>query len=219
MKFAIWGKRSKRAFESDHTMTPRRMVDCLLSMTADWPYDAVSIGFPGAVLHGKPAADPPNLGPGWVRFDFEKHLKKPVRIINDAAMQALGSYRGGRMLFLGLGTGVGSALILDHVIVPLELGELKYSNKRITAQVLGNDGLNKTGLRRWEKAVHEVVGRLVAAFQTDCIVIGGGNAKRLKRLPAGARRGSNDWAFVGGARLWGIGTLHAKSRKHTWVIT
>jgi polyphosphate glucokinase len=219
VKFTVWGKRNKRAFESGNMLTPAPMIDCLTRRTTDWTYDAVSIGFPGPVIHGKPASDPPNLGPGWVDFDFEKHLKRPVKIINDAAMQALGSYRGGRMLFLGLGTGVGSALILDEVIVPLELGELTYSKRTTVGQVLGKDGLKKAGRKRWEKAVHKVVGRLVAAFRTDCVVIGGGNAELLKRLPPGATRGSNDRAFVGGARLWGVGALHARSRKHTWVIT
>ena len=175
----------------------------------------VSIGFPGPVVNGKPAVNPPTLAKGWLGFDFEGHFKKPVKIINDAAMQALGSYRGGRMLFIGLGTGVGSALILDDVIIPLELGELKYSKKNTVAEILGKECLKKIGTKRWEKAVHEVVPRLAAAFRTDYVVIGGGNSKRLKRLPACARRGSNDRAFTGGARLW-TGAVQAK--KHTWVI-
>ena len=219
VKFTIWGKRSKRDFPSGTRLTPQQLVKRISAMTKDWKYDVVSIGFPGPVVHGKPAGNPPNLGKGWVSFDFEKHLNKCVKIINDAAMQALGSYQGGRMLFVGLGTGVGSALILDNVVVPLELGELKYSKKRTVAAALGKDSLKKVGLKNWEKAVHEVVGQLAAAFRTDYVVIGGGNAKRLNRMPPRARRGSNDRAFAGGARLWGVGALHAKPRKHTWIIT
>ena len=165
------------------------------------------------------AAEPPNLGKGWVGFDFERHFNKPVKIINDAAMQALGSYRGGRMLFLGLGTGIGSALILDDVIVPLELGELKYSKKRTVAQVLSKRSLKKVGTRRWERMVHEVVRWLAIAFRTDYVVLGGGNAKKLRRLRGESRRGSNARAFTGGMYLWGVGARHARPRKHTWIMT
>ena len=200
-------------------MTPRRLVKEVLARTVKESYRAVSIGFPGPVVHGKPAANPVTLGKGWVGFDFEKHFQRPVKIINDAAMQALGSYRGGRMLFVGLGTGVGSALILDDVIVPLELGELAYSRTRTLADVLSKARLKKVGLRHWEKVVHKVVCHLAAAFRTDYIVIGGGNAEHIKRLPRHTRRGSNDRAFTGGIRLWGRGYLRAKARKHTLVIT
>lgn len=215
VKFTVWGKRMKRTFKSGEHLTPDRLLARILALTKDWSYDVVSIGFPGPVIQGKPAVNAPSLAKGWVNFNFERHFKKPVKIINDAAMQALGSYRGGRMLFIGLGTGVGSALILDDAIIPLELGELKYSKKNTVAEILGNECLKKIGRKRWEKAVHEVVPRLAAAFRTDYIVIGGGNAKRLKRLPSCARRGSNDRAFTGGARLW-TGAILAK--KHTWVI-
>lgn len=219
VKFKLWKAREKLSFDTGKNLTPRRMVKLVLKMTADWEYDVVSVGFPGPVIQGKPAINPPILGKGWVGFNFERQFGKPVKVMNDAAMQALGSYEGGRMLFVGLGTGVGSTLILDDVIVPLELGELSYSKKRTVAEVLGKEGLMELGEKTWEKAVHQVVKRLVAAFRTESLVLGGGNVRRLKRLPRGARRGSNDRAFVGGARLWGGGPVRAKARKHTWVIT
>jgi polyphosphate glucokinase len=219
VKGRISGSRVKFKFSSGQKLTPLRLVREVLALTAKEKYRAVSIGFPGPVVHGKPAANPPNLGQGWVAFDFEKHFGRPIRIINDAAMQALGSYRGGRMLFVGLGTGVGSALILDDVIVPLELGELAYSKTKTLADVLSKARLKKVGQRRWEETVHKVVCHLAAAFRTDYIVIGGGNADRITRLPRHARRGSNDRAFTGGIRLWGKGYLRAKARKHTLVIT
>jgi polyphosphate glucokinase len=219
VKFKVAGQRASKNFKSGKSLTPERMSRQVITLAADWKYDVVSMGYPGPVTHGKPAVDAPNLGKGWVRFNFEKRLGKRVKIINDAAMQALGSYQGGRMLFIGLGTGVGSALILDGIIVPLELGELKYSAQRTFGDMLGKDSLKTIGHARWEKAVHEMVARLVAAFRADYVVIGGGNAKRLKRLPPRARRGSNTRAFTGGARLWGVGPLRAKAREHTWVIT
>ena len=218
VKVAVAGRRQKIKFSSGPNMTPATMVRRILKLTADWNYEAVSIGFPGPVMHGKVVADPPNLSPGWIDFPFEKQFGKPVKVMNDAAMQALGSYRGGRMLFLGLGTGLGSALILDDVIVPLELGELRYSRKKTLAQVLSKAALKKQSRREWERAVHDEVQQLAAAFRTDSIVIGGGLAKHLTRLPRGARRGSNDLAFVGGARLWRGGSIQARPRKHTWVI-
>lgn len=219
VKFKVSNCRASCSFKSGKRLTPDRMCARVREFAADWKYDAISIGFPGPVMHGKPAADPPNLGKGWVGFDYEKCLGKRVKVINDAAMQALGSYQGGRMLFIGLGTGVGSALILDDVIVPLELGELKYSARRTVADTLGKDSLKKIGRVRWEKAVREIIPRLAASFRADYVVVGGGNAKKLKRLPRGARRGSNERAFTGGMRLWGVGSLRAKPRKHTWIIT
>jgi polyphosphate glucokinase len=219
VKFKLWGTRRKAGFESGKQMTPQRMAKLVSGMTKDWSYDAISIGFPGPVIHGRPAVDPQNLGKGWTRFNFEKYFRKPVKVINDAAMQALGSYRGGRMLFVGLGTGLGSALILDEVIVPLELGELVYSKNQTVADVLGRNALEKNGLKRWSKAVHRIIRRFAAAFLTESLVIGGGNAKYLKRLPRSARRGSNSKAFAGGARMWHTGEIYARPRKHTWVIT
>jgi hypothetical protein len=219
VKFRISGRRMHHSFNSGKKLTPDRMCRKVIALVSGCKFDAVSIGFPGPVLHGKPASDSENLGRGWVDFDFERALGKKVKVINDAAMQALGSYKGGRMLFIGLGTGVGSALILDDVIVPLELGELRYSKSRTISDILGKKALKSIGAARWEKVVHELTSRLAASFRADYVVIGGGNAKRLKRLPRHARRGSNKLAFLGGARLWGGGRLHAKSRKHTWILT
>jgi len=215
VKFSVSRSQEKRAFSSGKHLTPRPMVKRILTMTADWHYDAVTLGFPGAVIHGRPAKDPVNLGHGWTRFDFEKHFKKPVKIINDAAMQAIGSYRGGRMLFVGLGTGVGSALILYDIIVPLELGELKTAKGRKLGDVLGKKGLKKKGLTAWKRAVFHTIPSLAAAFQADYLVIGGGSVKHLDKLPEGACRGSNDLAFVGGARVWNTKISHVK---HTWII-
>ncbi len=218
VKFALWGHGEKRKFPSGKSLTARACARRVAAMTTDWKYDAVSIGFPGLVIHGRPAAEPPKLGPGWIEFPFAKVFQKPVRVINDAAMQALGAYDGGRMLFLGLGTGVGSTLILDEVVVPLELGELKWAKGKSLWQLLGKRGLRRLGTAKWRGEVRRAVNCLARAFRTDYVVIGGGNAKLLKTLPKGARRGSNDDAFAGGARLWGLGQLKAKPRKHTWVI-
>ncbi len=219
VKFAVWGKRERRSFPSGKGLTPRQLVKQISKMTKDWKFDGVTIGFPGPVFKGKPVREPHNLGKGWIGFPFKTYLRKPVKIINDAAMQALGSYTGGRMLFVGLGTGFGSALILDDVVVPLDVGQLAYSKNRVICDVLSKEALKTNGPRHWEQAVHRVINQLRVAFDTDYIVIGGGNAKHLKRLPRGARRGSNDRAFAGGARLWRIGASYAKPQKHTWVIT
>jgi predicted NBD/HSP70 family sugar kinase len=218
VKLKVWGKARKVKFDSGNRLTPQRLMKQIAELAGDWKYDAVSIGLPAPVIHGKPAAEPPNLGKGWMRFDFEKHFKKPVKIINDAAMQALGSYRGGRMLFIGLGTGVGSALILDDIIVPLDLGDLAYSRDKTLWEVLGKAGRKQAGQKAWERAVNRVVRQLMTSFQADHVIIGGGNAKRLRRLPRGARRGHNDKAFAGGARLWRQSARFAKPQKHTWVI-
>lgn len=205
-------------FESGPRMTPSEMVVQTLSMTAKWQYDVISIGFAGPVLHGKPANDPENLGPGWTDFDFGKAFRKPVKLINDAAMQALGFYTTGRMLFLGLGTGLGSTLILDEVVVPLELGQLRYSEKQTLEQALGKSALKEMGRKKWEAAVHAAVANLKKAFVADYVVLGGGNAEKLKRLPKGARRGSNHYAFRGGERLWRKAPVTAELREHTLLI-
>ena len=205
-------------FKSGRKMTPSQMVVQTLLLTAKWEYDVISIGFAGPVVHGKPACDPDNLGPGWTEFDFRKAFRKPVKLINDAAMQALGCYRDGRMLFLGLGTGLGSTLILDEVVVPLELGQLRYSRSETLEDVLGKSSLKKIGREKWEKAVHEAIDNLHKAFVADYIVIGGGNAKKLKRLPKDTRRGSNRYAFHGGVRLWQKRPITAEVREHTLVI-
>ncbi len=205
-------------FESGPKMTPSQMVVQAMLLTANWEYNVVSIGFAGPVVHGKPALDPANLGPGWTEFDFQKAFRKPVKLINDAAMQALGSYKGGRMLFLGLGTGLGSTLILDEVVVPLELGQLRYSENQTLEGVLGKSNLKKIGREKWETAVHAAVDNLHKAFVADYTVLGGGNAKKLKKLPKGTRLGSNLYAFRGGVRLWQRSPIAAEVREHTLVI-
>lgn len=205
-------------FKSGKKMTPDQMVVQTLLLTAKWEYDVVSIGFAGPVVHGKPAVDPENLGPGWKGFDFRKAFKKPVKLINDAAMQALGYYNGGRMLFLGLGTGLGSTLILDEVIVPLELGQLCHDKGKTLEEMVGKAALKQDGPKKWEAAVHAMVRNLRAAFVADYVLLGGGNAKKLRRIPGGARLGSNHFAFRGGVRLWQKAPIAAEVREHTLVI-
>ena len=183
-------------------MSAGQMVRRVREAIDGWTYDAVSIGYPGVVLHGKPLSEPRNLGGGWVGFRFKKAFRCPVMIINDAAMQALGSYKGGRMLFLGLGTGLGSALIVDGILEPTELAHLPYKRERTYEDYLGKAGLKRLGKRKWRRHVLDVVAQLKAALEADEVVIGGGNAKLLKRLPRGARLGNNANAFLGGYRLW-----------------
>ena len=182
-------------------MTPGPMVKQVQKMVADWPYDAISIGYPGPVLRGRPIAEPHNLGKGWTGFDFAKAFKHPVKVVNDAAMQALGSYRGGKMLFLGLGTGLGSAMVVDGIVEPMELGHLPYK-KGTYEDYVGLAGLERDGKNRWRKHVKDVVERLVGALEPDDVVLGGGNVKELKKLPDRCRAGDNNNAFVGGFRLW-----------------
>ena len=177
------------------------MVAGVLSATKDWDYEAVSIGFPGPVLCGQPMTEPVNLGPGWMGFDFAAAFRRPVKVINDAAMQALGSYQGGKMLFLGLGTGFGATVIMDGVIEPLELGRFHYK-KRTLEHYVGNAGRKRQGRKKWQRHVEEVVERLIAALKPDDVVLGGGNVKKLKPLPPGTRAGANANAFLGGFRLW-----------------
>jgi polyphosphate glucokinase len=192
----------ERKFDSGPALTARQMVEQVLRLANDWKYDHVAIGYPGPVIHGKPAVEPHNLGPGWVGYDFEAHFGKPVKVTNDAAMQALGSYEGGRMLFLGLGTGLGSALIVDKVLAPLELAHLPYRKGRTYEDYVGLRGLKGLGKKKWRKAVFDVVSRLKAALVADYVILGGGNARKLDTLPPGARRGDNTNAFIGGYRLW-----------------
>lgn len=201
VKFLASGQSEPRRFPSGRTMTPGQMVARIKELIADWPYDVVSMGFPAPVSDGKIMAEPKNLGPGWVNFDFEGAFGCPVRIMNDAAMQALGSYRQGRMLFLGLGTGLGATLIVDGAIVPMELAHLSYE-KGTYEDYLGARGLEKRGKAKWAKHVDRAVERFVSALQLDDVVIGGGNVKKLKELPAGCRAGDNAFAFTGGYRMW-----------------
>ena len=202
IKVLASGRRAPIKIPSGPRMTPRVMVREVLAATADWEYDVVSIGYPGPVANGRPAHDPWNLGKGWVRFDFKKAFRRPVRIINDAAMQALGSYAGGRMLFLGLGTGLGSALIVDKMLIPLELAHLPYAHGKTYEEYLGEAGFRDLGKRTWRRHVGRVVGLFIDAFGVDYVVLGGGNSKRLDELPPNTRLGTNANAFKGGFRLW-----------------
>lgn len=202
VKTRVSNRREMRQFESGPDLTPKKMLKRVHALTGDWTYDAVSIGYPGVVLHGKIVAEPYNLGSGWVGFDFRKAFGRPTHIINDAAMQAIGSYEGGRMLFLGLGTGLGSAMIIDGVVEPMELAHLQYNKGRTYEEYVGARGLKRLGAKKWRAAVEEVVEKLSSVLQTDYVVIGGGNARRLKRLPKNARLGNNDFAFIGGFRMW-----------------
>lgn len=202
VKILVTGKRGPRKVPSGPTMTGQGMVESVQHLAAGWIYDAISLGYPGAVLDGQPVAEPKNLATGWVGFNFEKAIKCPVKVINDAAMQALGSYEGGRMLFLGLGTGLGSALITDGVLVPMELAHLLYKKGRTYEDYLGLRGLKRDGKKKWRRHVTDVVTALRDAFQVDYVILGGGNAAKLKLLPAHTHLGDNKHAFTGGFRLW-----------------
>ncbi|MBL8798301.1 MAG: ROK family protein [Planctomycetia bacterium] len=201
VKILATGQTEPRKFPSGATLTPDQMVNGVKELAKDWQYDGVSIGYPGPVQHGQPLADPPNLAPGWIGFDFQAAFGKPVKLVNDAAMQALGSYQHGKMLFLGLGTGLGNTLVVDGVVVPMELGHLPYK-KGTFEDYVGRRGLQRFGKRKWRKYVADVVARLKAALVTDEVVLGGGNVKKMKELPEGCRAGENSNAFLGGFRLW-----------------
>jgi polyphosphate glucokinase len=201
VKLLATGQKVSRKLDSGQKFTPGRMVSDVCRLVADWDYDFISIGFPAPVLNNRPLLEPWNLGKGWVRFNFEKAFKRPVKIINDAAMQALGSYRRGKMLFLGLGTGLGSALVVEGLVVPMELAHLPY-RKSTFEDYVGLRGLNKFGKKKWRRLVEDVTARLVAAFEPDEVVLGGGNVHQLKKLPPLCRPGDNANAFRGGFRLW-----------------
>ena len=202
VKALATGRRTPVKIASGPDLTPRLMVRRVLAAVKDWKYDAVSIGYPGAVLRNKPLSNPHNLGDGWVGFNFKKAFGKPVKVVNDAAMQALGAYRNGRMLFLGLGTGLGSALIIDGVLEPMELAHLPYKKGRTYEEYLGRKGLKRMGKKKWRRHVEDVINRFRAALNVDDVVLGGGNGKLLKTLPKGVRRCTNANAFIGGFRLW-----------------
>lgn len=201
VKILATGEKIHREFSSGPMLTAKRMVAAVKKLAGDWKYDVVSIGYPGLVVHGRPVLEPHNLAPGWVGFDFAAAFKRPVKVINDAAMQALGSYKRGKMLFLGLGTGLGSAMIVDGIIVPMELAHLPYK-KATYEYYVGIRGLKKHGKKRWRRHVVDVVKRLVAALEPDDVVLGGGNAKKFKKLPPDCRASDNANAFIGGFRLW-----------------
>jgi len=201
VKILATGQTESRKFPSGPTLTPKQMVAGVKKVAGDWKYDVVSIGYPGMVVRNRPLAEPYNLGRGWVRFDFEAAFKRPVKVVNDAAMQALGSYKRGKMLFLGLGTGLGSTMIVDGIIEPMELAHLPYK-KGTYEDYVGERSLEKQGKKKWRGHVADVVGRLIAALEPDDVVLGGGNVRRLKELPKGCRMGDNANAFCGGFRLW-----------------
>jgi polyphosphate glucokinase len=201
VKVLVSGQKEARKFPSGPTMTPKMMVDGVKKLTTDWKFEAISIGYPGPVLHNRPVTEPHNLAPGWTTFDFRSAFKRPVKFMNDAAMQALGSYRGGKMLFLGLGTGLGTTLIVDGIVEPMELAHLPYK-KATYEDYIGLRGLKRRGEKKWEKHVADVVKQLIAALEPDDIVLGGGNTKLLKKLPKGCRAGDNANAFLGGFRIW-----------------
>jgi polyphosphate glucokinase len=201
VKVLVSGQSESRRFESGAALSAKRMVSGVRKIAAGWTYDVVSIGYPGPVLSDRPVAEPHNLGRGWVGFDFETAFARPVKVINDAAMQALGSYKGGKMLFLGLGTGLGSTLIVDSIVEPMELGHLPYKSHTYEDYV-GQRGLERWGKAKWRRYVADVVARLIAALEPDDVVLGGGNIKELEKLPPGCRAGDNANAFVGGFRLW-----------------
>ena len=202
VKLQIGDVGEEQKFPSGPKMTPAQMIKGVRKLVSPSDYDAVSIGYPGLVFRGRIAAEPFNLGRGWIGFDFEAALRKPVRILNDAAMQAVGSYSGGRMLFLGFGTGMGATLILEGVVEPMEIGHLPYKRDRTFEEYVGERGLERLGKRKWRKVVAEVVEHLSTAFEVDYVVLGGGNARLLKELPKGARLGDNQNAILGGRIVW-----------------
>jgi polyphosphate glucokinase len=201
VKVLVSGQTEARKFDSGPRLVPGRMVSGVKEIAVDWTYDALSIGYPGPVLRNMPVSEPHNLGRGWVGFNFEAAFGLPVKLINDAAMQALGSYRGGKMLFLGLGTGLGSAMITDGIVEPMELGHLPW--KRHTYEhYVGQRGLERLGLHKWQRYVAEAVAQLIAALEPEEVVLGGGNVNQLTALPPNCRAGDNANAFLGGFRLW-----------------
>ncbi len=214
VKILVTGEKTPRKFSSGPKLTPGRMVSAVKKLAGDWKYDKISIGYPGLVVHGRPVLEPHNLGLGWVGFDFSAAFKCPVRVINDAALQALGSYKGGKMLFLGLGTGLGSATIVDGIVVPMELAHLPYK-KATYEDYVGIGGKKKHGKKKWRKNVADVVKCLSTALGPDDVVLGGGNVKKLKKLPKGCRAGDNANAFIGGFRLWENGQSKDEEAKRS----
>ncbi|HEU0208252.1 MAG TPA: hypothetical protein VFQ78_04660 [Candidatus Udaeobacter sp.] len=205
----------RRKFKSGPGLTPRELVGQMKALVKDWKFDTISIGFPAPVHNGGILSEPKHLGPGWTRFNFEKALGKPVRIINDAAMQALGSFHGGRMLFLGLGTGLGSTLIWETNVLPLELGDLPYGHGHIIEDYLGKSGMKRSGEKEWKREVVRAVALLKKSLIADYVVLGGGNAKKLNSMPDGVELGHNQNAFLGGVRLW---QTDPRTGKRKWQI-
>jgi polyphosphate glucokinase len=219
VKLAATGRREIRRFDSGKDLTAGTFVERVKHATADWEYDVVTLGYPGVVGPKGPTADPGNLGTGWVDFPFEDAFRRPVRVVNDAVLQAVGGYEGGRMLFLGLGTGLGSALVFDRVVVPLELGRLALGAGEPTlADRLGKDGYQTDGAGRWSANVFSAAAMLKGVFSADYVRIGGGNANNIGSLPPGVRRGGNEDAFVGGFRLWTDDVKPSPARTSEWWI-
>lgn len=219
VKLLATGESEPLRFDSGPGFTPQQLVDRVRSHAGGWEYDAISIGYPGSVGAAGPAAEPGNLGPGWVGFDFEKALGKSVRLVNDAALQAVGAYDAGRMLFLGLGTGVGSALVVDRVVIPLELGNLPFDSQSSIAERLGKQALEGRGRPAWLAAVRRALAFLSTSFVADYVVLGGGNAGLIDQMPPHVRRGGNDDAFTGGFRLWEDPvTLHRETAGRAWRV-
>jgi polyphosphate glucokinase len=212
VKMRVSTHRDMRQFVSGPDLTAKQMVAHVHETVGDWSFTAVSIGYPGIVIHGKIVTEPHNLGHGWVGYDFHEAFGRPTRIINDAAMQAIGSYRGGRMLFLGLGTGMGSAMVVDGVVESMELAHLNYKKGKTYEDYVGDRGRTRLGPKKWRHAVDDIVGQLRIALEADYVVLGGGNARKLKKLPKGARLGNNDFAFIGGFRLWQPGGIFPAAR-------
>jgi polyphosphate glucokinase len=215
VKMMISSRGKRRKFPSGHTLTPRRFIMECKKAVADWKFDVVAIGFPAPVKNGRIAVEPKNLGKGWTRFDFRKAFGKPVRIMNDAAMQALGSYRGRRMLFLGFGTGLGSALLWARTVLSLELGDLLYTDNETVEDKLSDVGMEQLGQKRWQEELLQVVPAMKQAFIADYVVLGGGNAKCIEKLPKDVELGHNRNAYLGGARLW---ELTPGSRQPKWNV-
>jgi polyphosphate glucokinase len=202
VKLSASGEKEVCKIPSGPTMTAAKMVDVVKENIKHWKFDCISLGYPGPIINGHPLREPHNLGGGWMRFNFNKAFGCPVKIINDAAMQALGSYHGGRMLFLGLGTGLGSAMIVNGVLEPMELAHLIYKKGKTYEDYLGLRGLERMGKKKWRRYVAEIAGSLKTALEADYVVLGGGNSKKLKDLPPGTELGSNLHAFKGGFRMW-----------------
>lgn len=208
VKLLLTGQKQPLKIPSGPSLTAKKMVALVKQATKGWKYDRISVGYPGPVVNGRPLHDPHNLGPGWMGFDFEKAFGYPAKVMNDAAMQALGSYRGGRMLFLGLGTGLGSAMVVDGVVEPTELAHLTYRHGKTYEDYLGLRGLKQMGKKKWRKRVEKMVEEIKVVVDADYVVLGGGNSKKLKKLPRDTRLGSNENAFRGGFRMWEQGWDH-----------
>lgn len=202
IKLSVSGSDEVRKIPSGRLLTPQQLVDSIRPIIADWDYDAITLGLPTPIRDGKPRVEPINLGGGWLDYEFTPHFDKPIKLINDAAMQALGSYAGGTMLFIGLGTGMGTALVTERGVLPTELAHLPYRKKRTFEQYVGTAALDEFGKKKWRMIVADVICRLYNALGVDYIVVGGGNAKLLEDPPGYVRIGSNRNAFIGGVRLW-----------------